>query len=237
MRTSRGILPAAAGIAIVFFLAGCGATPSTPDAGPTTAASDPASSVPSQTPTPTPTPTPTTRPTLAQLVLSPDGLGDLVMGQPVPSDAPAVSPVKYSPNLCEGTTYDPIPGWIANYPGRPFSLTTTKETRTGAVGLIFVASPRIETSSAIHVGSTLAELTAAYGTPDRIIHANASDLYVIKGTHGQLAFDVAKQITFGPKKTPYWTAGEVGTVQSITVVPTTATPISYVGIDAPGGCA
>ncbi|MFT4285574.1 MAG: hypothetical protein QM598_12140, partial [Protaetiibacter sp.] len=65
---------------------------------------EPAGSTPppaaSQTPSPTPTPT---RPALDELVLTPEGLGDIRIGQPVPDADPALAIVTWNARGCEDT--------------------------------------------------------------------------------------------------------------------------------------
>ncbi|HEY5231899.1 MAG TPA: hypothetical protein VIJ11_13535, partial [Galbitalea sp.] len=57
-----------------------------------------------------PTPTPTTPPALSELVLSPDGLGPLRIGFPVPDQPLASAVVVWDPTKC-GTTG----AWISRY--------------------------------------------------------------------------------------------------------------------------
>jgi len=72
-------------------LVGC-ATPSAQEPDPSPSVSE----APSATPTPTPEPR---APTVDELVITPDGLGTLVIGQE-PSDAPELRMIQFEPNWC-----------------------------------------------------------------------------------------------------------------------------------------
>jgi hypothetical protein len=232
---------------VALSLAGCTATINTatptnsaapsvaPSVAPTVA--DTPSATPTATPTPTPTPTPT-KPTLDSLVASPDGLGSLVIGQPVPAVPPTIALAVFNSDHCNRPGEAGDAGWDSTYPNKSFSMTTKPVTATGKVSLILINTTRIATASGIRKGSTRAQVVAAYGASARIVHAGASDIYVVKGAHGQIAFDVARQVTFGSKKTPYWSTKEVDHVQTVTIWQLGATPVSFIGTDGgPGSCA
>jgi hypothetical protein len=215
-------------------LAGC--TPTAPVAIPTPFVTT--TPVPVVTPTVTPTPTPTAKPTkprLASFAVSADGIGPLVIGKPVAPDPTGFQLVTFSSNLCGAGNV--VPGWISNFSGRSFNINTKPSSPAGTVSLILVRSPKLATATGIHIGSTLDQLKAAYGQFDKEITQPSTTLYVIKGTHGQLVFEVARQITFG-SGTPYWDADQVDTVQFMSIWTLSAKPTAFSGTDGgPGSCA
>jgi hypothetical protein len=192
---------------------------------------------PTVTPTPTPTPTPTAKPRLASLVVSADGIDSLVMGQPVKPTAGGFALVTFNADHCNRPGQPGDAGWDTNFSGRSFTIATKPSTATGGIQTILVGSNKLATSTGIRIGSTLAQLKAAYGSFDRVITQPSTTLYVIKGTHGQLAFEVARQITFG-SGTPYWDADQVDKVQFLSIWNLSTTPRAFSGTDgAPGSCA
>jgi hypothetical protein len=192
------------------------------------------------TPTVTPTATPTAKPTkprLSSLVVSADGIDSLVVGQRVAPTAAGFNLVTFNANHCERPGQPGNAGWDTNFSGRSFTIATKPSTATGAIQVMLVTSNKLSTSTGIHIGSSLTQLKAAYGSFDRVITAPSTSLYVIKSTHGQLAIEVARQITFG-SGTPYWDADQVDKVQFMSIWQLSATPRSFSGTDAvPGSCA
>jgi hypothetical protein len=175
------------------------------------------------TPTPTATPAPT-RPELGELTLSPDGLGPLVVGAVVPDQPSDVAVVSWDQAACAGGGE-----WVANYPSgpvtggtdAPFSFPSAK--KTDPIGFMTVWSSEIKTGSGVGVGSTVAELQAAYPDLNAPIHAEASDLYVVTGSTGELVFEVATRV---PANFPVWTKSAIGTVVWVQIQPAGKTPTS-----------
>ena len=168
------------GLTVVVLVSGCAGEPS-PD--PTAATS--ASSTPTPTSTPTPEPT---KPALSELVLSADGLGYVRVGSPVPEQPAALAIVSMNPNSC-GSPDEPVElGWDSTYSPAGFRLTISPD---GAVDGIFVEAPEITTPEGIHVGSTEAEVVAAYGPPVESNPDGAADVYRIDGSTGVLIVEVA----------------------------------------------
>ncbi|HEX4444048.1 MAG TPA: hypothetical protein VHZ81_10795 [Galbitalea sp.] len=172
---------AVAAIAVVLALAGCA----------------PAVSPPSHThaaaPTPAPSPSPTAPPTLSELTLSPDGLGVLVIGSPVPKQSSSAAVVVWNPTQCDATSG----AWLANYPsgptiygaGAPFVFDVNSKDEP--LPYITILSPQIKTAAGISLGSTRDEVVAAYPRA-RVVSAEISDLYVVDGTAGELVIEIPK---------------------------------------------
>ncbi|HEY5231896.1 MAG TPA: hypothetical protein VIJ11_13520 [Galbitalea sp.] len=220
----------AAGLA----LSGC--APATTSAGPTSSAT----STPSRSHTPTASPTPT-RPTLAQLVVSPNGLGYLVPGQPVPSEPAATAIVTYDPTSCvsAGGVAAGSPGagaWIPAYPDgdstlgsrAPFDVGPV-DSPTTPIGEVEIWSPELRTAKHVGVGSTVAELTAAYGSGLTVDRADNSDVYVLGGTSSKLLFEVAKDASGLPSEA-------IGTVVWMRIVSASDTFLHIANTDAAGPC-
>lgn len=178
----------AAGLGLVTILALAGCAPAVTLAQHTHAATPSA--------TPTPTPTPTAPPALSELVLSPDGLGPLVIGSPVPDESPATAVVLWNPTKC-GTTG----AWLPNYPdgplgpdgdptGAPFYFAV--DHKTDSLTYINVRSTQIKTTTGISIGSNRQQLLAAYPHFDAIVKSHSTDLYEIRGPKAQLVIEVKR---------------------------------------------
>jgi hypothetical protein len=135
-------------------------------------------------------------------VISPDGLGDLLIGDPIQTAL-----ATYDPQGCltqeridRGVSPDDprLATWVPNYPTfeggrgttRPFVLYPSQG--NDPLTHVFVYSPEISTSRSVHVGSTEAEVVAAYPDApyaDGGIGGN-SRAYGIEGERGRLVIEV-----------------------------------------------
>lgn len=154
----------------------------------------------------TPSPAPEGPPPLSELVLSPDGLGTLSIGQPFDQTL-----ARFDPQGCltpENESYlelypadDPIwEAWLPNYP--QFEMTWGEETyaewpfephhdEAGNVAWLRIRSPEIRTSGGIGMGSSEAELLAAHPDVTLAAEDTRQRLYALDGVHGRLLLDVA----------------------------------------------
>jgi hypothetical protein len=231
MRTQLGVVGALA-LAGALGLAGC--APATTAAAPSSTSTAP----PSAVPTPAPA-----KPTLAQLVVSPDGLGYLVAGEPVRNEPAAAAIVSYDPTKCvntDGGLTVGSPGagaWLSDYPdgdtwagrGAPFDVGPVAS-ETDPISEIEIWSPELKTVKHLGVGSTPAQLTAAYGAALSLDSADNSDVYILRGASTQLLFEVAKPDSGLP-------AAEIGTVVWMRIVPIEDTGLHIANTDVAGPCA
>ena len=212
-------------LASVAALALTGCAPAAHSAAPTHSAS----STPS-----TPTPTPGSSALApAQLVVSADGVGPVVVGEPVSARAALQASIVFNVHHCglpPGANY---PDWESTNLDIPWlSLGIAGTTASDVIDAIEVESPEIATAAGVHVGSSLADLVAAYPTFSSFIRGNGSDLYILRGTDGQLAIEVTSNRT-----DVYWTPAEVDKVVSMAVYRLDDTPSGFANSDAAvGGC-
>jgi hypothetical protein len=133
---------------------------------------------------------------LSQLVLSPDGLGPLVIGSPVPVEPASTAVVVWNPTYCGGTG-----AWLPNYPdgplgpngdptGIPFYFAVGH--KTDDLKYINVDSTQIKTSAGISIGSTRQQVLAAYPRFDAIVAGPVTDLYEINGPNAKLVIEVER---------------------------------------------
>lgn len=134
-------------------------------------------------------------PPVDALVVSTSGLGPLTIGLP-PESNPGAPMIVYRPDECVGMVAGDQgrgPGrWVADYPPYTDSDGNAKPqfwvdvNEESGVYWIDVQDPAIPTTTGIHIGSTLAELQAAY--PD-----------LVEGTPG-------------PVSQPWWVSDDAGTL-------------------------
>ena len=182
-RMLAGVALAVAAVA----LAACTASPATPVS----------------TASPTPTATTAPKPALSALVLTPDSLGDIHLGYPVPA---STSIARYDATACEFKAMGTPPGsansgaWEANYPSPtgsigtkpPFVIVTTKPRPAAVVRGLWVWAPGIHTAKGITVGSTRTQVEAAYPRRGSTVHGPLSDVYVLDGARDRLLIEVAR---------------------------------------------
>jgi hypothetical protein len=220
------------GVAFVGFalaLTGCAPTVSHTDAG----------STPTRTSTPSAPPT-ASKPTLSQLVVTPDGLSYLSPGVAVHAEPAALAIMTYDPTNCVGEEIaagSPGAGaWVPAYPnsitwagaGKPFDVGPVNAP-TDPIHEVEIWSPSLKTAKGIGPGSTVAQLTAAYGATLTLDEADNSDVYVLPGTRSELLFEVAKAAAGLP-------AEETGTVVWMRIVPLDDAYLHIADTDATGPC-
>ena len=225
-------------VAVVLLLSAC--DPSGGGGSTTTPTADPTDSE-SPTPVVTKTADPAVKLAVNDLILSPEGLGPLVIGSPPPATDASLDIAILDPDYCAAYAADygvPAGKWIPNYEpalssedgGDPFALLV----QDGVLAGLDVRSAQPHTAAGIHVGSSLADLTAAYpgGFDTMYNHADISDVYAVDGTHGRILFEV-------PKDTgdDYWLPSDLGTVLFIHVTELSQPVFGVAGSDAGyGGC-
>ncbi|HEX7835080.1 MAG TPA: hypothetical protein VF479_06385, partial [Pseudolysinimonas sp.] len=181
-------------------------------AGPGAPPSPSASETGTATPTPTPTPTPVAAPTLGEMMLTADGMGTLVFGEP-PSADPVLQMVAEDPAACsefapagtpEATRWRPIAAYdVGGYP--TFGVAVTD----GNLERIDLYDSTIPADGGIRIGDTLDAVTAAH--PDAsIVHSGLTDIHVVTGVRGTLQIEVARADSTG-----YWPASDIGHVMYI----------------------
>jgi hypothetical protein len=183
--------------------------------------------------TPTPTPTPTVdaaKPTLDELFLTTEGMGELEFGETPPSDNPAVNLVTFDSDACTAEGGSGL--WLSTYPDidegigpqAPFAVQVT----SGSLNRIDINSSEIFTDSGLHIGSSLDEVLGVYsGGPDQVVnHADVSDVYVIKGTKGQLQFEVAVD-----RVPDYWDPAVINTVVFLSAIDIFTEPYGVAATD------
>jgi hypothetical protein len=181
-------------------LAGCSPTGSTSGPSPTPTPVPSASASPD--PSPTPSPSPSGPPALAELVASPEGVGSLVLGEPLdPSlatwDRTACLAEDMDQPVADDQTYG---AFVPNY---PMAIQTAGdryprfpfEPHHGpdkTLNWIRVRSAEIRTAAGVGIGSSDAEVRAAY--PDAaVVDAEGATVYGIDGRRGRLVLEVTKE--------------------------------------------
>ncbi|HEY2642422.1 MAG TPA: hypothetical protein VGI56_01595 [Galbitalea sp.] len=188
---------------------------------------------PQPIPSAAPSPTPTTV-ELSQLTLTPAGLTDLDVGKPVPADNRLV---KYSPTRCPTSG-----GWLTLYPqdtndssGQPldpFDVVTEHGNATSDVTTVFVWSKQIATPEGIRVGSTQAQVLAAYPNAKHSV-SYATDVYAVPSSAGTLVIEVAGHNSFAKGE---WPTSELGTVVWMFALQPNAPVASIAGNNDAGPC-
>lgn len=239
MRTRRVSALSAVTAAGLLLLVGCTPEPVEPAASPT-----PTSTLEAE-PTPTSTPEPTEPPARADLVLRPDGLGTLVIGEPAPAPDDPTAMIVFDDDLCVSDisgvgpgdpgagAWDAIPLYAGPEGGRIFVVGVSD---AGIVeGVQVYGLDDIPTDEGIRVGSTVDELLAAY--PDIAGpsgDSSISQFYLVDGPGGRIVFEVAIE---DPDIAPYWEPEFSDTVLGMTAVPSGTPGFTIAGSDGGlGGC-
>jgi hypothetical protein len=209
---------------------------------------------PSASPSADPEPTPLTRPALADLALSPNGLGPLLLGQP-PESAPALSMVSYVPTACTDAETGESFGIVAGDPeagawlidaayrlpatptssGNPFGV-GVDETAANAVTRIDLYTSDIPTDEGIRLGDSRADVEAAYPAAS-VAESYLTDIYVISSATGLLQIEVVSEST--PDRAEYWESTDIPEGQVVyihAVIPAFGVFSVAASGNAVGGC-
>ena len=148
----------------------------------------PVAEVPVETPEPTPEPT---KPQVSELVLTTDGLDYLKIGFPVEERPDATALAVWIVDHCDADNGAKRSAWAPNYPGaeEPFYFFTAGE-KSGAITWIIANDPSIATPEGIHVGSTEAEVLAAYPDASLLTDNPWTHRYIVDGDAGRLIIEV-----------------------------------------------
>lgn len=221
MRLRHGAIRSGLAIVVILGMAGC-AQP--------VVESDPTPSV--TTPTPTPTPTPA-RPALADLVLTPEGLGNLAIGE-APVEDPATAMVTFDPVRCVAPEYgieagDPrAGGWAPDASYAESTLWGESAFQVfvdGTLQRLEVYGSTIPTSGGLHIGDPSSAVLAAHPEAQLVLSNYISELYVVHGTAGDLSIEV----TIVPPDMPTYWGEQADTVLGMRVTPTGTEPFAVAG--------
>lgn len=202
--------------------AGC-ASPATDGGAPGSTPSAAASAPPEE-----PTSIPSDDPGLAELVLSPSGLGPLEIGSTV-SEVDGETHFRWDSDRCgtgdeyAGRWVSADPEWATDETSQPggVGIWTEDQGRDAAVIEIGVGTDTVATEEGITVGSTADEVRAAY--PDaRMESSPVSTFYVLDGDQSALTIEVAAADAAG---------GVADTVVYLRVAPSSSAPFSAIGND------
>jgi hypothetical protein len=136
--------------------------------------------------------------------VTPNGLGYLVLGQVVRSEPAATAIITYDASKC-----------VAN------STTPIYE--------VEIWSPELKMAGHIGVGSTVAQLIAAYRSELTVDRADNSDVYILAGTGSKLLVEVAKDASGMPSE-------QIGTFVWMRIDPIDDTSLHIANTDAAGPC-
>ena len=140
-----------------------------------------------------------------------DGILPLTIGASMSAN-PGVAMARYDENYCYsevlGTTTGDLGLWLGDYDGaapidgnipQPFGLTVFGD----VLVRIDVWDASLATPEGIHVGSTLAQVQAAYPALVTGSAGGTSDVYWIEGSHGYVVFETQDDSDgFQPAGTP-----------------------------------
>lgn len=212
-------------------LVGCATQPSTT---PTTAPST------SEAPTPA-----AEKPAVADLVVTPEGIGDVAIGEAPKVDNPETDLLVFIEGYCQAAIDELVDGgttdvmfspdkWVANFEpalsgeggsDEPFAVAVPE----GEITLIVIGDSALRTAEGIGLGSSRAELLAAYpdAQPAEGGIPNASELYTVEGDNGRIELEIAlTNDVVGLEDAP------LDTVWSFRVTTKEFEPSSWAGIDA-----
>ncbi len=162
-------------------------------------------------------------------MVTPDGLGPLAIDQAPPVTNPDLDIAIFVPDYCAAEPEAPEKGmWRANYPsGSAIHPPFFPVVADGVLRDIAIFSPDIKTKTGIGMGSTRAEVLAAYpgGFASQVDNTPYSTVYIVAGTTGRLLIEVRSD------DTEYWNASERGTVNVLTVIAADITPFAVSGSD------
>ena len=175
-------------------------------------------------PVATPTPTETRPIALEDLAIGPDGMNDLVLGQPVDDDA-ELGLIHLDAAACTDAETgfdagievgDPLAAlWIANDMYRDANDSAYFGVNVepgGVITRIDLFTFLIPTTKGVRIGDPDSVVFAAY--PDAtVITGDLTDLVVVEGEFGKLQLEIAREN--GLFDTPYWNPGETDTVRYI----------------------
>lgn len=137
-------------------------------------------------------------PALADLVITPQGMGPLLVGGPVADAQPVV---RWEEDLCVTTEGEAVietrGGWVSGYGDdpfdAPFSVIVDRDTAGEPVFAVEVLKAGPHTEGGIQVGSTLAELQAAHPEVRLATPSNGDpiEVWVVEQGSGALVFEVS----------------------------------------------
>lgn len=202
---------------------------------------------PSDTPSVEPAPSASARPSADELVIGPDGVGDLAIGSPVPQTDPAIAIVEWDPEACTGMGVG-LPGypfdglWESTvdatnvlWAGRPaFGIATGSSfaeipgEQVAPVQIIEMWTEQIATDRGIRIGSTEAEVEAAYPDVEPSSELNPSSrAYLVPGADGTMVIEIGVADEWGDS---------TGTVLVISVIASPAPPVSSLNTESRTDC-
>ncbi len=177
-------------------LAACGGEPSPGNsaaASPSSTAPSPsASASPTPTAVPTPSAVPTGAPGLAELTVSADGLGPLLLGSAVAGEGLEMVELVEDCSRPFWQTVDAytVPDGGYGGAGGP-AFTVRSEAPDAPLQRIDVLGQEIATEEGIRVGAPRSDVEAAYPDAERVDDAGLTTLFVVPGETGQLLIEVA----------------------------------------------